>query len=215
MAHSGPLNTTYYDGDVITPISVMPPRIFKGQVELYNELMRNGIDVYVVTAANEEIVRMVASDPKYGYNVPPQNIIGVTTLLRNDTDGNGTLTTTRKQVLAGIYNEEANLDLTLTSYLWSPTPWFSGKWAAILEYIDPWKKPVLVAGDTPGSDTYMQFQGVDTTHGGIHLWVNRTEAVYEELLELQKENAAGQRANGVKVTADKNWVVVKPEEILG
>ena len=44
--------------------------------------MENGIEVYVVSAASEELVRMVASDPKYGYNVKPQNVIGVSLLLR-------------------------------------------------------------------------------------------------------------------------------------
>jgi hypothetical protein len=34
--------------------------------------MENGIEVYVMTAASEELVRMVAADPKYGYNVKPR-----------------------------------------------------------------------------------------------------------------------------------------------
>ena len=31
--------------------------------ELYAKLRENGIDVYIMTAAHEEIIRMVASDP--------------------------------------------------------------------------------------------------------------------------------------------------------
>ena len=212
MASDEEIPVTYFDEDEVVEDTVSPPRIFQGQVELYNTLMANGIDVYVCSAAHEELVRMVASDPKYGYNVPPENVIGVTTLLRNTSSGD--LTTARKQIEEGDYNEQANLDLVYGTYLWTPATWFAGKWAAILKYIDAWKLPVLVAGDTPGSDGYMLFHGVDTSKGGIHLFVNRSSDRWEEMQEMIQENAEGQRENGREVTADKNWVVVLPEEIL-
>jgi hypothetical protein len=155
---------------------------------------------------------MVASDPKYGYNVPPQNVIGVTTMLRNVSSG--ALTNARMQIADGTYDEQANLDLVIDPYLWTPATWFAGKWAAILTYIDQWKRPVLAAGDTPGSDSYMIFHGVDVGKGGIHLWINRREAYYQRILKEQVDNAKAQRDNGLEVTADKNWVVVKPEDIL-
>jgi hypothetical protein len=60
----------------------------------------------------------------------------------------------------------------------------------------------------------MLFHGVDVSKGGIHLWINRRDAYYTRILNEQAENAAGQRKNGREVTADKNWVVVKPEQIL-
>lgn len=66
MASGKPVPGTYYDGDVVKTIDVNPPKIFTGQKELYTKLMENGIEVYVMTAASEELVRMVASDPKYG-----------------------------------------------------------------------------------------------------------------------------------------------------
>ncbi|GAB7330029.1 hypothetical protein MBLNU13_g01719t1 [Cladosporium sp. NU13] len=210
------LNTTipaaYWDGDEIVHEEVNRPHIFRGQVELYNTLMANGIDVYVVSASAEEIVRMVASDPKYGYNVKPENVIGVSTFLKNTTSGE--LTNSRKQIEAGAYDQEANLDLVFGTYLNTPVPWFSGKWAAILTYIDQWKKPVLVAGDTPGSDGYMLFHGVDVEKGGIHLWVNKSASNFEAISQDIVDNAAAQKANGLNVTADKNWVVVLPTEIL-
>lgn len=142
----------------------------------------------------------------------PQNVIGVTTMLRNVTSG--ALTNSRKQITEGNYNEEANLDLVMGTYLSTPATWFAGKWAAILTYIDQWKRPVLAAGDTPGSDSYMLFHGVDTAKGGVHLWVNRKDAYYERLQQEIVDNVAGQRANGREVTADKNWVVVKSADIL-
>jgi hypothetical protein len=73
---------------------------------------------------------------------------------------------------------------------------------------------VLVGGDSPGSDTYMLLHGVDVAKGGVHLWVNRSASAFEELQEIIGESAEGQRANGLNVTADKNWVYVLPEEIL-
>ena len=211
MASGKPVPSTYYDGDTVKNIDVQPPKVFTGQAELYNKLMENGIEVYVMTAASEELVRMVAADPKYGYNVKPQNVIGVTTLLKNRTIGE--LTTARKQITAGKYDEKSNLGLELTPYLWTPATWMAGKQAAILTYIDQWKKPVLVGGDTPTSDGYMLFHSVDVSKGGVHLWVNRKDKYMTQLNGMMTTNAAAQAKEGLAVTADKNWVIVKPEEI--
>ncbi|WP_095083647.1 phosphorylcholine phosphatase [Pseudomonas sp. Irchel s3h17] len=211
MASGKPVPSTYYEGDVVKTIEVNPPKIFTGQKELYNKLMDNGIEVYVMTAASEELVRMVASDPKYGYNVKPQNVIGVTMMLKDRKSGE--LTTARKQITAGKYDEKANLGLELTPYLWTPATWMAGKQAAILTYIDEWKKPVLVGGDTPTSDGYMLFHGVDTSKGGIHLWVNRKDKYMAQINGMMAKNAAAQAKEGLPVTADKNWVIVKPEDI--
>jgi len=211
MASGKPISSTYYDGDAVKSIEVNPPKIFTGQAELYNKLMENGIEVYVMTAASEELVRMVASDPKYGYNVIPQNVIGVTTLLKNLQTGE--LTTSRKQITAGKYDEKANLGLELTPYLWTPATWMAGKHAAILTYIDEWKKPVLVGGDTPTSDGYMLFHDVDVAKGGVHLWINRKDKYMTQLNGMMAKHAAAQAKEGLPVTADKNWVIVKPEDI--
>ncbi|KAJ1323948.1 phosphorylcholine phosphatase [Microdochium nivale] len=211
-ANATALPVRYWDGDEVVSGSVSPPVVFRAQAELYNALMDNGIAVYVVSAASEELVRFVASDPQYGYNVPAERVLGVSSFLRNATDGS--LTTARRQVTDGTYDEERNLDLVFGPYLYTPATWFAGKWAAILTYIDEWKRPVLAAGDTPGSDTYMLFHGVDVAKGGIHLWVNRKDAYLEELQDLIAEGARGQRDNGREVTVDKNWVVVTPQEIL-
>jgi len=100
MASGKPVPATYYEGDVVKNIDVQPPKVFTGQAELYNKLMENGIEVYVMTAASEELVRMVAADPKYGYNVKPQNVIGVTTLLKNRETGE--LTTARTAATTAV-----------------------------------------------------------------------------------------------------------------
>ena len=211
IASGKPVPFTYYEGDVVKNSEVLPPKVFTGQAELYNKLMENGIEVYVMTAASEELVRMVAADPKYGYNVKPENVIGVSTLLKDRKTGE--LTTARKQIAAGKYDEKANLGLELTPYLWTPATWMAGKHAAILTYIDEWKKPVIVGGDTPSSDGYMLFHDVDVAKGGIHLWVNRKDKYMTQLNGMMAKHAAAQAKEGLPVTADKNWVIVKPEEI--
>ncbi|KAG7135260.1 hypothetical protein HYQ45_006979 [Verticillium longisporum] len=213
MAHNGTIPATYFEGDVVTPIAINPPKLYRGQQELFNRLMENGIDVYIVTAASEELVRMVASDPKYGYNVPAKNVIGVTMLLANPANPSSP-TTARKQIEAGTYDEKANLDFTLTPYLWTPLTWMAGKHAAILTYISQWKKPVLVGGDTPTSDGYMLFHDVDVWKGGVRVWVDRKASYRTQIDGMIKDNADQQRKLGLPVTADQNWIKVKPEEIL-
>ncbi|KAH6692314.1 phosphorylcholine phosphatase [Plectosphaerella plurivora] len=213
MSFNGTISATYYEGDEVTSTTINRPQPFRGQQELYNRLMENGIAVYVMTAASEELVRMVASDPKYGYNVPPENVIGVTMLLRNESDISNP-TVARKQIADGVYDEKANLDLVLTPYLWTPATWMAGKHAAILTYIDEWKKPIIVGGDTPDSDGYMLFHDVDVAKGGVRVWINRRDSYMEQLNGMIKNNTEKQEALGLDVTADKNWVIVTPEEIL-
>ncbi|KAF1053311.1 MAG: hypothetical protein GAK43_01481 [Stenotrophomonas maltophilia] len=209
MAYGKPVPATYYEGDTVKTIEVQPPQVFTGQQELYHKLMENGIEVYVVTAAHEELVRMVASDPKYGYDVKPQNVIGVTTLLKDRQTG--ALTTARKQIAEGHYDPAANQDLEITPYLWTPATWMAGKQAAILTYIDRWKQPILVGGDTPSSDGYMLFNG--TAAKGVHLWINRKPKYMDQLNGMIKQNAEAQAREGLAVTADKHWVIVTPEQI--
>ncbi|ACC76063.1 haloacid dehalogenase-like hydrolase [Paraburkholderia phymatum] len=40
-------------------------------------LRANGIDVYVSTASLDDVVRVFAGHPNYGYGVPPENVIGM------------------------------------------------------------------------------------------------------------------------------------------
>ena len=88
----------------------------------------------------------------------------------------------------------------------------AGKQAAILTYIDEWKKPVLVGGDTD-QRWLMLFHSVDVAKGGIHLWVNRKDKYMTQINGMMAKHAAAQAKEGLQVTADKNWVIVKPEEI--
>ncbi len=87
---------------------------------------------------------MVASDPEYGYNVPPRTRSAsqrycVTQVAETHHR--------RKQIEDGDYDEQANLDLVYGISL-DACDLVLGKWAAILTYIDAWKlPPILVAGD--------------------------------------------------------------------
>jgi phosphoserine phosphatase len=211
LAYGEPVPIKYWSGEEIKTGTVNPPKIFTGMNELYNVLMENGIEVYVISAASEELVRMVAADPQYGYNAKPENVFGINMMLKNRQTGE--LSNSRFQIKAGTYNQEANQKLELTPYLVNPMTWFEGKYATIVGWINQFRGPVLAAGDTPYSDGYMMINGVDVGKKGVRVWVNRRDAYTERVLEWSKKAAAEQKALGQKPTADKNWIVVKPEDI--
>lgn len=211
MAYGKAIPATYYEGDTVKTVEINPPKPYPGQQELYNALMENGIEVYVMSAASEELVRMFLADPKYGYNVKPQNVIGVSMLLKDRKTGG--VTTARKLIADKKYDPAVLMDHELTPTLWAPLTWFEGKQAAIYTYIDEWKKPILVAGDTPVSDGPMLFRGTDVDRGGLRIWVNRKDKYLKQIQGMQQKNSAAQQANGVAANADKNWIVVAPGQI--
>lgn len=50
---------------------------------LMNVLRSNGIDVYVCSASHESVVRVFANLPKYGYNLPRENVIAMKTKMKD------------------------------------------------------------------------------------------------------------------------------------
>jgi len=94
---------------------------------LMDTLRANGIDVYVCSASLEDVVAVFASNPKYGYNVSRENVIG----LRLERDGN---------VYKNAYRKN-----------W-PLTWGPGKSVAIKSEIVAVKGygPLFVAGDSDG-----------------------------------------------------------------
>ena len=52
-------------------------RIHEEIRSLMQTLRANGIDVFVSTASLDDVVRVFASHPNYGYGVPPENVIGL------------------------------------------------------------------------------------------------------------------------------------------
>ena len=211
LAYGNTIPAQCFVGDRIEELAIEPPRLQRGQQELYTTLMRHGIEVFVVSAAAEELVRMLLSDPKYGYHVKPENVIGVSLLLK-DRDS-GSVTTARKLITQQQYDPQRMADYELTHTLWAPMPWYEGKQAAIHTYIHPWKKPVLVAGDTPDSDGPMFFRAPDVDQGSLRIFVARKPSYHDKMRALQSHHAAAQLEHGLPVTAERNWIVVTPEEI--
>jgi hypothetical protein len=211
LAWGQPIPAEYFVGNEVQTMMVHAPRLLRGQQELYSTLMRNGIDVFVVSAASEELVRMVLADPQYGYNVKPENVVGVSLLLKDRQAG--TVTTARKLIAENQYQPQDLLDHELTAALWAPMPWYEGKQAAIHTYVHPWKKPILVAGDTPDSDGPMLFRAPDVEQGALRLFVSRKDSALDKMKSLQARHAADQLAHGLPITADRNWLVVTPEQI--
>lgn len=211
LAWGQPIPAEVYEGDTVRTLMVDAPRLQRGQQELYQALMANGIEVYVVSAAAEELVRMVLADPKYGYGVKPQNVIGVSLLLKDRRTH--ALTTARKLITQQRYDPEALWDHELTHTLWAPLPWYEGKQAAIHTYIHPWKRPVLVAGDTPDSDGPMFFRAPDVAGGSLRIFVARKPDYHDRMRALRADHAAHQAEHGFPVTAETNWIVVTPDDI--
>lgn len=204
----------YWSGDKLVEYKPETPRIYPGQRELINKLQENGIEVYVMTAALEELVRMVVSDPQYGINVKPENVIGVTTLLKDRKTED--ITTARLQIKQGHflddqYTKEEHYSKELTPYIWSPNTMYVGKLAAIKDYIHPIKKPILVSGDSP-NDHWMLFYS-DYSKGGLKVWVNRKEKYWDKTQKAFAVRAEQEKELGMEVTADKNWIMVRPVDI--
>ncbi|UFQ15227.1 MULTISPECIES: haloacid dehalogenase-like hydrolase [Streptomyces] len=214
LAYKKPIPAEYYEDGKVTRTEVKPPELSNGMRQLYKTLRAHGIEVYVVSAAGEDLVRMVLADPKYGYGVRPRNVIGVSMQLKDRETGE--VTSSRKEIAEGRFGEKDRAKLAgreLTPHLWAPLTWYEGKPAAINTYIDEWKKPILVAGDTPVSDGPMLFHSADVEHGGVRVWVNRKDAYMKQLDGMKRKNAERQRELGQQVTADKRWLTVTPEQI--
>ncbi|MFJ4717232.1 haloacid dehalogenase-like hydrolase [Streptomyces sp. NPDC088785] len=193
------------------PGGARPPRVSRGMQELYRTLRAHGIEVYVVSAASEDLVRMLLCDPRYGYGLPPGRVIGAAALLRDPATGH--VTSSRKELAAGAYDRRALAGRELTSTLLAPLTWYEGKPAAIRTHIDAWRGPVLAAGDTPASDGPMLLRSVDVDRGGVRLWVDRGDGPRAELARLTADAERSQRALGLPVTAGRGWVTVTPEQI--
>lgn len=213
LALSSPLTAQVTNGSSEKIDTIPIPKMLKGQQELYAALMANGIEVFVVTAAAEELVRMIVADPLYGYSVKPANVIGVNLALRHPVTQD--ITTSRKKIEQGVYSEEQMQDYELTYALWAPLPWYEGKYAAIRTYIHKWKKPILVAGDTPQSDGPMFFRAPDLNKGGVRLFVNKGPSYLAHLQQLQNQHEQAQLEQGLTPDALQNWLIIDTHELLG
>lgn len=103
-------------------------RIQSEIANLFEVFKKNGIEVYVVSASLQDIVKVFATDPSFGYNLNPDNIYG----MRLEMNGN-----------KYTYNYRKGYPQTQTK----------GKVETINRFIKPkhgYKDPILVAGDSSG-----------------------------------------------------------------
>lgn len=203
-----------WEKDQLVDSAIRSPRIYPAQRELINTLNENKIEVYIITAALEELTRMVVSDPLYGLHIKPENVIGVSCLLKDRTTSQ--VTTARKQISKGHFwdsnfTKTHHYAMEVTPYILSPDTLYSGKLAALKEYIHPIKKPVLAAGDS-ASDHFLLFCS-DYHKNGLKLWVNHNEDAWKATQTAFQNRAKLEKELGFEATADQNWIMAYPEDL--
>ncbi len=204
----------YWKKGLLTDYLPQSPRIYPAQRELINTLHANGIDVYIITAALEELVRMIVSDPKYGINVKPENVIGLSCLLKNRKTHE--LTTARKKIAEGhfwdeTFSKEDHYAMEVTPYILSPDTSYVGKVAALKEYIHPITNPILVAGDSPSDHSLLSCS--DYSKGGLKLWINHKEENWTITQKAYQKRAEQEKEVGLDAIGDKNWVMTYPKDL--
>ena len=109
-------------------------RVRSEMANLYHELKRNGIDVYVISASMQELIEVFATDKSYGYNLDEEKIYAMRLKISAD------------DVLIDEFNE----DYAFTQK--------EGKSETIERFIkDKYegKGPILVGGDALGDESML------------------------------------------------------------
>ena len=109
-------------------------RVRSEMANLYHELKRNGIDVYVISASMQELIEVFATDKSYGYNLDEEKIYAMRLKVSAD------------DVLLDEFNE----DYAFTQK--------EGKSETIERFIkDKYegKEPILVGGDALGDESML------------------------------------------------------------
>ncbi|WP_246583035.1 haloacid dehalogenase-like hydrolase [Clostridium simiarum] len=149
---SGIVSVTFNSG--IKPIKEMQ--------NLYKTLMYNGIDVYICSASYLYVVREFASNPKFGYIIPKENVFGMQLEIDK----------------GGLIKPELKINYDQTQG--------EGKTKTIKRFLvkkHGGKSPLIVSGDNHG-DVSMLSSFHDTS---FSLIINR--CVDKELFELSKKAA--------------------------
>lgn len=170
-----------------TVAHVAPPVVHPAQRRLVRRLRGAGMGVHVVTGALGVVARMVLCDPRYGFALPPGSVHGAR--LAPVPGDPGTLT--------------GGLDIS------EPVTWYAGKAEVVRSRVDGRRRPLLVAGDSPGDWALFALCDPDR---GTRLWVDRgtrhTAALAEALRRGLPVPGAG---NGAGPAA--GWVRVTPEQL--
>jgi phosphoserine phosphatase len=186
---------------------VAVPKLFPQQVQLIQVLEQNGIRVFIVTASPEELVHFLAcapaADPGFNLNLPPERVIGVNVLLRDDKTGDVTSSRLRLNKTKTLFDatnpRERWESRRLTSFVLPPVTMYTGKVAAITAFIHPTQRPVLAAGDS-ASDFPMLFYSA-----GARLWVDHSctaPGIVERALETNRNTTAPGRG-WIRATWDR------------
>lgn len=195
LAHGGPLPVVSGHGDVREESTLDIPQAYQAQQQLVKALRQAGVQVWIVSASPEELVRRFAIQHA-GFAFPDQQICGVNLLLQW-ADGRvdaGALARDRGET---SWRDGAWDDAQLTGWPVTPLTWFEGKLAAIRRWIAPHRAPLLVAGDSPNDLPMMR---VVDPERGVCLRV-RAKAKYDPI--FREEGAA---AGGA-------WISVEPASL--
>ncbi len=152
-------------------------RLIPEMVSLINVLRDNGIDVYICSASQEDVVEGAACNPKYGLGFDPGHVFGIR--LNQDSSG---------RVASGL----------LPGY---PVTWGPGKVEAIKAFMAPahhGREPLLVCGDSNGDyDMMVMFPGL-----GNALIVNKNAG--GKIGSLCKEGLSGPASRYLVQGRDEN-----------
>ncbi|MFA7287702.1 MAG: hypothetical protein WC055_02380 [Melioribacteraceae bacterium] len=125
-----------YFGNSIRPIKEIG--------ELFSKLAKNNIDVFICTASMQDVVEVFATNPKYGYNLTPNRVIGMR--LKTDPDGKylSEYDFSNGYTINGSEGKTININNLLVSKYNS--------------------NPIMIAGDSDGDYSMLtQFSGVNDT----------------------------------------------------
>lgn len=153
---------------------------------LMHALRANGIDVYVSTASIDDVVRVFAGNPLYGYGVPEENVIGLKLEIK---DGKYT----------NVYKQNWHFN-------WGP-----GKTVGIKNVLASKKGygPIMVSGDSDG-DAWMLREFADTSLGIV---VNRIKTGEIGAVSKKAADVIGDpRARFVLQGRDENTGLMVPDE---
>lgn len=164
-------------------------RIAPEMSNLMNVLRGNGIDVYICSASLEDVVEVFAGLPKYGYNVPAENVIGMR--LEKDNDGK--------------FKTEYKKDYPQTQQ--------EGKTAAIKQILVSkyGYGPVFVAGDSQGDYN----MATDFEETQLVLIINRVRKLSDEITILAQkaiESLKDPNAKYVLQGRNENYGLFIPQE---
>jgi len=127
----------------LAPVHFYGMRVHGEMAELMRDLRANGFDVFVSTASLDDVVRAYAGHPGLGYDVPPENVLGL-----------------KLEMLDGKYTPVYRKDWHFNWGL-GKTLGIQKHWVATKGY-----GPALVFGDSDG-DAWMMKDFADTQLGVI------------------------------------------------